>query len=439
MSTEPIPGADAEVLELAQALIRIDTSNYGDNTGPGERKAAELVATWLTEAGLDPTFVESSPGRSSVVARIAGTESDAPALVVHGHLDVVPAAAKDWTVDPFAAEVVDDVLYGRGAVDMKDADAMILSAIRHWHRTGQRPRRDIVLAFFADEEAGGHYGAHYVVAQRPDLFEGATEAIGEVGGFSYTLPNQLRLYLVEAAEKGIAWMKVTGRGRAGHGSMINDENAVTILSEAVARIGNHKFPITLTDMVRQMLAEVADAAGTTFDENDPEKTVELLGPLARMVNATLRDTVNPTILKAGYKTNVIPQEAVAYLDGRFVPGRTADQFVSEVKEILGPDVDVEVDTQDIAVSSPFVGSLAEGMRAAVLAEDPEARVIPYTVSGGTDLKSLSLLGITGFGFTPLRLPPDLDFMALFHGVDERVPVDALQFGARVLDRFMLNA
>jgi acetylornithine deacetylase/succinyl-diaminopimelate desuccinylase-like protein len=438
MTTEPLPGADAEVLELAQALIRVDTSNFGDHSGPGERKAAELVASWLSEAGLDPVILESHPGRASTIARISGTDSTAPALVVHGHLDVVPAEAADWSVDPFAGEVIDDVLWGRGAVDMKDADAMILAAVRHWARTGQKPRRDIVLAFFADEEAGGKFGAHWLVANHPELFEGATEAIGEVGGFSYTLPNQLRLYLVEAAEKGIAWMKVTGRGRAGHGSMINDENAVTILSEAIARIGRHEFPITLTDMVRQMLTEVADAAGTTFDENDPEKTVALLGPLARMVSATLRDTVNPTILRAGYKTNVIPQEAVAYIDGRFVPGHQ-EQFVREVREILGPDVDVEVDTEDIAVSTPFVGSLADGMRAAIREEDPEARVIPYTVSGGTDLKSLSLLGITGYGFTPLRLPPDLDFMALFHGINERVPVDALQFGARVLDRFLLNA
>jgi acetylornithine deacetylase/succinyl-diaminopimelate desuccinylase-like protein len=438
MSTESSPGADAEVLELAQALIRVDTSNFGDNTGPGERKAAELVATWLSEAHLDPVILESAPGRASTIARIAGTDPSAPALVVHGHLDVVPAEAADWDVDPFAGEVVDEVLWGRGAVDMKDADAMILAAVRHWARTGQQPRRDIVLAFFADEEAGGKFGAHWLVANHPHLFEGATEAIGEVGGFSYTLPNQLRLYLVEAAEKGIAWMKVTGRGRAGHGSMINDENAVTILSEAIARIGRHEFPIALTDVVRQMLSEVADAAGTTFDENDPEKTVELLGPLARMVSATLRDTVNPTMLRAGYKTNVIPQEAVAHIDGRFVPGHQ-EQFVQEVRELLGPHVDVEIETQDIALSTPFVGSLADGMRAAIKAEDPEARVIPYTLSGGTDLKSLSLLGITGFGFTPLRLPPDLDFMALFHGINERVPVDALQFGARVLDRFLLEA
>jgi acetylornithine deacetylase/succinyl-diaminopimelate desuccinylase-like protein len=438
MTTEPLPGADSEVLELAQALIQVDTSNFGDHSGPGERKAAELVASWLNEAGLDPIILESHPRRASTIARVSGSDPSAPALVVHGHLDVVPAEAADWSVDPFAGEVIDDVLWGRGAVDMKDADAMILSAVRHWARTGQKPRRDIVLAFFADEEAGGKFGAHWLIANHPELFEGATEAIGEVGGFSYTLPNQLRLYLVEAAEKGIAWMKVTSRGRAGHGSMINNENAVTILSEAIARIGRHQFPLSITDMTRQMLTEVADAAGTTFDESDPEKTVALLGPLARAVSATLRDTVNPTILRAGYKTNVIPQEAVAYIDGRFVPGHQ-EQFVREVREILGPEVEVEVDTEDIAVSTPFVGSLVDRMRESIKAEDPEARVIPYTLSGGTDLKSLSLLGITGFGFTPLRLPPDLDFMALFHGIDERVPVDSLQFGARVLDRFLLNA
>jgi len=439
MSSDQQTSVDGEVVELAQALLRIDTSNYGDNTGPGERKAAELVAEWLTDADLTPEIFESVPGRASVVARISGEDSSAPALVVHGHLDVVPAAASDWERDPFGGEVADGVVWGRGAVDMKGADAMILAAVRHWARTGKRPRRDIVLAFFADEEAGGKFGAHWLVDNHPQVFEGATEAIGEVGGFSYTLPNQLRLYLIEAAEKGIAWMKVTGRGRAGHGSMINDTNAVTILSEAVARIGRHEFPIHMTDMVRQMLGEVAEAAGTTFDENDPEKTVELLGPLARMASATLRDTVNPTMLSAGYKVNVIPQEATAYLDGRFVPGRNAKDFVHDVSEILGPDVDVEVVIDDIAVSTPFEGSLADGMRRAIAAEDPEARVIPYTVSGGTDLKSLSLLGMKGYGFTPLRLPPDLDFMALFHGINERVPVDALEFGTRVLDRFLLEA
>ena len=288
MTTQPVDDPATEVVELAQALIRVDTSNYGDNSGPGERKAAELVAGWLGEAQLDPVILESSPGRANVIARVAGSDPTAPALIVHGHLDVVPAEASDWTVDPFAGEVIDDVVWGRGAVDMKDADAMILGAVRHWARTGKRPRRDIILTFTADEEAGGTYGAHWLVANHPELFEGATEAIGEVGGFSYTLPNELRLYLVQAAEKGIAWMKVTGRGVAGHGSFINKDNAVTAVASAIARVGQHEFPVQLTDIVRELLVEVAAAMGTTFDENDPEKTVALLGPAARMVGATLR-------------------------------------------------------------------------------------------------------------------------------------------------------
>ncbi len=438
MTTQPVDDPATEVVELAQALIRVDTSNYGDNSGPGERKAAELVAGWLGEAQLDPVILESSPGRANVIARVAGSDPTAPALIVHGHLDVVPAEASDWTVDPFAGEVIDDVVWGRGAVDMKDADAMILGAVRHWARTGKRPRRDIILTFTADEEAGGTYGAHWLVANHPELFEGATEAIGEVGGFSYTLPNELRLYLVQAAEKGIAWMKVTGRGVAGHGSFINKDNAVTAVASAIARVGQHEFPVQLTDIVRELLVEVAAAMGTTFDENDPEKTVALLGPAARMVGATLRHTANPTMLKAGYKTNVIPQEATAHIDGRFIPGKR-DEFVNAVRDLLGPEVESEIVTEDISLTTPFDGALVDRMKAAIMAEDPEAKVVPYTISGGTDLKSFSLLGVRGFGFTPLRLPPDIDFFALFHGINERVPVESLEFGTRVLDRFLREA
>jgi acetylornithine deacetylase/succinyl-diaminopimelate desuccinylase-like protein len=434
-TTPALSTAETEVVDLCSELIRIDSSNYGDGSGPGERRAAEYVAEKLADVGLHPTVHESSPLRTSVFARIEGEDPSREALVIHGHLDVVPAHAADWSVHPFSGEVRDDCVWGRGAVDMKDMDAMVLAVVRERMRTGRKPPRDVVLAFLADEEAGGHEGGHWVVKNHPDIFEGCTEAIGEVGGFSYSIDENRRLYLIETAEKGMAWMKLTAKGRAGHGSMINDDNAVTALCEAVARLGRHKFPIRMTKTVRAFLGEVSDAIGIELDPNDVEATVAKLGPIAMIIGATLRNTVNPTMLDAGYKQNVIPGEASAYVDGRFLPGYE-DEFYAELDEVLGPDIHRDFVTHDIALETDFDGHLVDAMQSALLAEDPGARAIPYSLSGGTDAKSLSLLGIRCFGFSPLRLPPTMNFAGMFHGVDERVPVDGLQFGVRVLDRFL---
>ncbi len=430
MTTTP----EDEVVEICRDLIRIPSVNRGDGSGPGERAAAEYVMASLAEVGIQGTLYESAPGRASVIARIAGTDPDRDALLVHGHLDVVPAIADQWKVDPFSGEVADGCVWGRGAVDMKDMDAMILAVIRERSRAGRPPNRDLVLAFLADEEAGGRFGGHWLVDHHPDVFEGCTEAIGEVGGFSLTVSDDLRLYLVETAEKGIAWMKLTATGRAGHGSMINHDNAVTDLCEAVARLGRHQFPIRVTKTVRTFLGEVSDALGIELDADDMEATVARLGALSTIIGATLRNTVNPTMLEAGYKHNVIPGEAHAFVDGRFLPG-FEDEFFAQVDEVLGPDITREFVIHDIALETDFDGALVDAMCASLQAEDPAARAVPYTLSGGTDAKAFSRLGIRCFGFAPLQLPPDLDFAGMFHGVDERVPVDSLQFGVRVLDRF----
>jgi acetylornithine deacetylase/succinyl-diaminopimelate desuccinylase-like protein len=430
------PSAEDEVVDLCRDLLRIDTSNDGSGRPvPGERQAAEQVATWLSEVGLEPVVVESQPGRPSVVARLEGADRSRPALLVHGHLDVVPAEPKEWTYDPFAGEVADGCLWGRGAVDMKDMDAMTLAVVRDRMRTGRRPERDVVLAFLADEEAGGTWGAGWLVDHRPELFEGVTEAISEVGGFSLTVRDDLRLYMIETAQKGMAWLRLTATGRAGHGSMVNDDNAVTKLCEAVARLGAHTFPVHVTPTVRAFLGEVSDAFGVELDPDDVETTVAKLGPLARIVGATLRNTANPTMLDAGYKHNVVPGRASAMVDGRFLPGFERE-WEAELDEVLGPDVVREYVHHDIALETTFDGALVEAMGAALRAEDPGARPVPYMLSGGTDNKHFSRLGIRGFGFSPLRLPPDLDFAGMFHGVDERVPLDALRFGTRVLDRFL---
>ncbi|MFF9113848.1 M20/M25/M40 family metallo-hydrolase [Streptomyces sp. NPDC014776] len=429
-----VTGED-EVVDLCRELIRFDTSNYGDHSGPGERKAAEYVAEKLAEVGLEPKIFESHPGRASTVARIEGEDPSRPALLIHGHLDVVPANAADWTHDPFSGEIADGCVWGRGAVDMKDMDAMTLAVVRDRLRSGRRPPRDIVVAFLADEEAGGTYGARHLVDHHPDLFEGVTEAISEVGGFSFTVNEQRRLYLIQTAEKGMHWMKLTVAGTAGHGSMIHRDNAITELSEAVARVGRHKFPVRVTKTTRAFLDELGDALGTELDPEDMESTLARLGGIAKLIGATLSNTANPTQLNAGYKVNVIPGEATAHIDGRFLPGHE-EEFLADLDRLLGPNVRREDVHADKAVETTFDGALVEAMQSALVAEDPAAKAIPYMLSGGTDAKSFDDLGIRGFGFAPLKLPPELDFAGMFHGVDERVPVDGLKFGVRVLDRFI---
>jgi len=434
-----------EVVGLVSALIRFDTSNTGElETTKGEAECAQWVAEQLREVGYSPEYLESgAPGRGNVFARLPGADPTRGALLIHGHLDVVPAEAADWSVHPFSGAVSDGYVWGRGAVDMKDMCGMMLAVARHFKRAGIVPPRDLVFAFVADEESGGKYGAQWLVRNRPDLFAGVSEAVGEVGGFSVTLPRrdggERRLYLIETAEKGLLWMRLTARGRAGHGSMIHDDNAVTAIAAAVARIGSHQFPVVLTESVAAFLTAVAEETGYSFDIDSPdlEGAIAKLGPIARLVGATLRDTANPTMLKAGYKANVIPAAAEAVIDCRVLPGRQA-AFEREIDELIGPGITREWISELGSYETSFDGDLVDSMNAALLAADPEARIVPYMLSGGTDAKAFADLGIRCFGFVPLRLPPELDFAALFHGVDERVPVDALQFGARVLENFLQN-
>ncbi len=444
MSAEPQVRPEDEVTQICRDLIRIPTVNTGDDQSDGERAAAEYVLAALHEVGLAPQLVESRPGRSSVMVRLEGADPSRPGLVVHGHLDVVPAHAADWQVDPFSAEIRDDCIWGRGAVDMKDMDAMILAAIRDLARTGTRPARTTTFVFFADEEAGGTLGSGWVAEHHPDWFEGATEAISEVGGFSVTVPARhtgepTRAYLVQTAEKGIAWLRLHAHGRAGHGSVPTDANAVVRLAQALARIDAHVWPREYVASVRGLLDGLSELTGIPYAADNPRALpAELLAQLrgsAGFVLGTLADTAQPTMLSAGYKHNVIPQTATAALDCRFLPGHE-DQLMTTVRELAGEHVEVEVVHFDVALDAPFSGSLVEAMKTALREHDPGAEVLPYCLSGGTDNKALAKLGIAGYGFAPLRLPADLDFVPLFHGIDERVPIESLRFGARVLRRFL---
>lgn len=442
MSSNQLSAAEREELEtdavlICQTLIRIPSINYGDGKGDEEAVAAKVVEL-LHEVGIDSKIYESAPGRCNVIANIQGSDLRRPGLVVHGHLDVVPADAADWSVDPFSAQIKDGMIWGRGAVDMKNTDAMILAIVRFWAKRGIKPPRNIVLAFFADEEAGSLFGSRWMVAKHPEVFKGCSEAISEVGGFSVTVAGNKRLYFIEAAQKGIHWLKLSATGRAGHGSMMNSENSLTRLSEAIARIGNYEWPQRYTKTVKILFKKIAEVTGKKYDEDDLRPLLDEIGPMSRMIGATLQNTANPTMLEAGYKANVIPQSASAVIDGRFLPGYEKE-LNETIQNIIGPEISIETITHDIALEVDFEGDLVEAMNRSILEFDPEGIPVPYLMSGGTDNKALSELGIVGYGFSPLKLPPDLDFMALFHGVDERVPIDGLKFGVNVLENFLRNS
>ncbi|MFK4221754.1 M20/M25/M40 family metallo-hydrolase [Streptomyces sp. NPDC019890] len=440
--TTPIDGkALDEVVTFTSELIRIDTTNRGGGDCR-ERPAAEYAAERLADAGLEPTLLERTPGRTNVVARIEGTDPSADALLVHGHLDVVPAERADWSVHPFSGEVRDGVVWGRGAVDMKNMDAMMLAVVRAWARAGIRPRRDIVIAYTADEEASAADGSGFLADQHPGLFDGCTEGISESGAFTFHAGPGMALYPIAAGERGTAWIKLTAHGRAGHGSKVNRANAVSRLAGAVARIGEYQWPVRLTPTVRAALAELAVLHGIETDVNaadfDVESLLARLGPAAALVEPTVRNSANPTMLEAGYKINVIPGHATAYVDGRMVPGGE-DEFHDTLDRLTGPDVEWEFHHREVPLVAPVDSPTYAKMREAVEHFDPDGHAVPYCMPGGTDAKQFSRLGITGYGFSPLKLPVGFDYAALFHGVDERVPVEALHFGVKVLDRYLRSA
>ena len=425
----PTPDADLpEVARIAADLIRFDTSNYGGGRANGEREAAEYVGAYLESLGLEPQYYEPIPRRTNVWARVPGRNREKPALILHGHLDVVPAIAADWSVDPFAGEIRDGMLWGRGAVDMKNMNAMILTSVADLLRAGEQPERDLVLVFFADEENGGVEGSALVVRDRPEWFAGATEAISEVGGYSISVDDR-RAYLLQVGEKALLWIRLVARGRAGHGSRVHPDNAITTLAEAVARLGRTAWPVQLTATTAHFLDELA--ALTDGEVGDPDLLAERAGAASAFLRSTLRTTTNPTGLTAGYKHNVIPDRAEALVDVRVLPG-TEDAALAQIQEIIGDDVEIEIVHQDIGLEVPFEGDLVDAMVASLGRHDPGVPVIPYLLGAGTDNKALATIGITGYGFAPLRLPADLDFTGMFHGVDERVPVDALVFGQHVL-------
>lgn len=427
----PLRDLAVDAAAICAELIRIDTSN----PGKAERPAAEHVAELLGEVGIEGQMFEAEPGRTNYVARLQGDGSSPEALVLHGHLDVVPAESTGWRHHPFSGYVDGEYVWGRGAVDMKDMIAMTLAAVRRIVAQGKRPRRDLVLAFFADEECGTRLGSEFLVGRHPEVFEGATAAIGELGGFSVSVNPTARLYPIQVAEKGVRVVRAIARGTAGHASMPKADSAVVALADAVSRAGVAALPLHMSPGVRTLLAQAGNVVGVDLDpEQDPD-ALAVLGQLKPWIEATVRNTITPTVLSAGRKTNVIPEEAEAMLDCRFVPGG-GPALTEALNSILGPDVRWETLVEAPAVEAPWDHPLVHAMAGALKAEDPVAHAVPFMIPAGTDAKNLSKLGMACYGFAPLLLPHELDFASLFHGVDERVPLEALAFGSRVLYRLL---
>jgi acetylornithine deacetylase/succinyl-diaminopimelate desuccinylase-like protein len=431
-----------DVTELCARLVRFDTTNRGHGDAAGEREAAEFVAEILSDAGAQPTILESAPRRANVVARIPGRDRSLPALLAQGHLDVVPADPSGWSVPPFAGEIRDGCVWGRGAVDMKDFCAMLLTAVHALARTGTRPRRDIVLAFVADEEDHGEFGAHWLTDHHAEMFTGCAAAISESGGYTHHVRaadgRLVHLYPVGTAERGTAHLRLTARGRAGHGSRRNDDNAVVRLVGALHALAAHQWPVVLTPAVRAYVERTGAALGIEVDLTDIDGTLARLGDAAPLVESTVRNSTTPTMLEAGYKVNVVPGEAHAQVDGRVLPG-TEQALLAEVDALIGDGVQREFVGRSAPVQAPVDSPWFDAMAAALRAEDPEAVVVPYCLGGGTDAKAFSRLGIDCYGFAPLWLPEEFPYRAMAHGVDERVPVAGLRFGSRVLEHLLREA
>jgi acetylornithine deacetylase/succinyl-diaminopimelate desuccinylase-like protein len=441
--------ATAECVEHLRQLIRIPTVNPpGDET-----PAAEYCAAALRSACVEAEVLEAAPGRGSCFARLRSTAvHPQPPLVLLSHLDVVPVDRESWSRDPFAGELVDGVVWGRGAVDMKDMVAMELSVMLALARSGVGLKRDVIFAALADEEAGGQYGALHWVRERPELFSSAAgpaaAALNEVGGYSITLGDR-RFYTIQVAEKGVIWAHLGAAGTPGHGSMPHGDNAAVKLARAFARLADGERPARILPVVADFfealgIGEVARLAAS--DAGAARAALEGLVDdpvLRRSLDAMLRDTVSPNVISAGQKANVIAGVGEADVDVRTLPGTDQAAFLTALERELGDDAAVTSSMVMPPVEWPADAEIVELMRAALRHADADGTPVPMMITPGTDAKALMLLGIPTYGFAPLRLDADVPFLSLFHGNDERVPVSAIAFGLPVLhevvERFAASA
>lgn len=410
----------SEAVEFCSKLIQIDTMNHA-GAGANESVAADFVLQKLRQVGLSPVLFEPAPGRCTVVCRITGEEalSDLPGLVVHAHLDTVPANEADWTIPPLSGEVRDGRIWGRGAIDMKNACAIMLALARHIARTGEQPGRDVVLVWFADEETGGEWGARALLKERPDLVAGCDTAVGEVGGFSVQLTDGRRAYLVETEQKGVVWARLRAEGDAGHGSLCHSDPAPQRLTEALTRILNASWPGQ----------EPADSLALTDLASEPS--------IARWVEAARQNTCNVTQLSASGASNVVPGTATADLDCRILATPT-DGIITRLRSLAGKGIVVNVLLEEGFSASPLDPEFARVALECVSDLDPEAVLQPFRMPIGSDNQAFRLAGFKAYGFLPMRLPAGFDLPSMFHGIDECIPIESLAFGAEALHTLVLS-
>lgn len=427
-------------LDLCQQLIRINTVNPPGN----ERPAADLLAEELSAAGLEPTVLESAPGRANVVARLKGT-GELPPLLLTAHLDVVEADAAHWKYPPFSGVIEEGCLWGRGAIDMKNMAAMSVALITRLAREGITPKRDLIFAGVADEEAGCAQGSLWLVDTHPELVR-AEFALGEGGGFNLRLGSK-NYFTVQVAEKGFCWVKATVRGEPGHGSMPREDSAIYKLSAALDRLGKQGMPRRMTAVVRDFIDALAAEQPLLVRPVlkkllSPQWAPHVLKKLpdqgvARALLALLGNTASPTIVRAGNKANVIPGSAEVVIDGRTLPGQTSADFLRELQAVLGDEFELEIMRElPPVVTEPRRSTLYDAIMDVMAEVEPDAPVVPYMLPGFTDAKAFTQLGAKWYGFAPVKLPPGMKFAEMFHGHNERVPVDGLKWGVDVLARIV---
>jgi acetylornithine deacetylase/succinyl-diaminopimelate desuccinylase-like protein len=442
MTSRPKPNGELATLyqrpaELLQRLIRFDTTNP-----PGaEAACVGYIDDVLTAAGFETQLLGCDEARPNLVTRLAG-RGEAPPLLMYGHVDVVTTEGQEWTHPPFEGKIVDGYVWGRGALDMKGEVVMMLSALMRAKAEGLEPPGDVILAVVSDEEAGGGCGAEYLVEDHGGLFEGVRYAIGELGGFTFYV-GERKLYPIMVAEKQVCWMKATLRGRGGHGSMPLRGQAMGKMADLLQRLDRHRLPVHVTPVARQMIEAMASVLPPAqslvlrqlLNHRLNGSVLNRLGSMGEVLNPLLHNTVSPTVLQASTKINVIPSEVSVELDGRLLPGYTPDDMVTELRQLLGDEVELEVMRYEPGPPEPDMGlfaTLADILRD----QDPEGKPSPLLVAGVTDGRLFARLGIQTYGFTPMKIPRGMDFWRLFHGADERIPIEGLEFGCEAIFKLL---
>jgi acetylornithine deacetylase/succinyl-diaminopimelate desuccinylase-like protein len=420
-------------VELLQRLIRFDTTNPPGN----EAECVGYINGLLTQAGFETTLLALDPLRPNLLARLEG-EGHATGLLLQGHVDVVSTANQEWTHPPFEGNVVDGCVWGRGALDMKGGVAMMLACFLRAKAEGLSPAGDVVLAILCDEEAGSANGASFLVKTHPEQFNGIRYAIGEFGGFPLRI-GQRTLYPIGVAEKQCCWMRTWVRGPGGHGSLPMHGGAMAKLAKLLQQLDRHRLPVHVTPVVRQMLDAVSSAlpfpsrAGLRLLTNPllTDPVLHLMGAKGALFDPLLHNTVNATVVHGGDQVNVIPSAIEVQLDGRLLPGYRPDDLIAELRRLVGEEVEFEVIQYDEGLAEPDMG-LFDTLGGILREADPDGVPFPLLLAAVTDGRFFSRLGIQPYGFTPMKLPADLNFVQTIHAADERIPVEALDFGCEAI-------